>query len=127
MNRKYKDISLNFTPNPVTGDVSLVSDEKAISQSIRNIILTDKYEVPFNPNFGGNIRNLLFELISPFVTSDTRARIITAIENYEPRAEIVDVYVTETRTGDGIDITIAYRAKTSTENIIINFFLSRII
>lgn len=127
MTKKYRDFSLNFTPNPATGDVSLVSDENAITQSIKNIILTDKYEVPFKPNFGGNIRALLFELMSPFVTNDTRTRIISAIENYEPRAEIVDVFVTENRKGDGIDITIVYRARTSTENVVINFFLSRII
>ena len=65
---RYTDIDLNFTRNPITGDVSVRNDKEAVSGSIRNIILTMQGEKKFNPNFGGNVRKLLFEPIDPITT-----------------------------------------------------------
>ena len=126
MTKQYRDFSLNFYPNPVTGDVSTVSDEKSIAQSMRNIIMTDRYEVPFQPDFGGNIRNMLFELASPFTLDTIKSDIKTAIENYEPRVNIVDLSVNFSNKEDGVNINIVYRARTSTSNISVNFFLKRV-
>lgn len=126
MAKQYKDFSLSFYPHPVTGDVSTVSDEKSIAQSMRNIIMTDRYEVPFQPNFGGNIRNMLFELASPFALDSIKSDIKTAIENYEPRVNIVDLSVNFNNKEDGVNINIVYRARTSTSNISVNFFLKRV-
>lgn len=126
MTKKYRDFSLNFHPNPVTGDVSMVSDEKSIAQSMKNIIMTDRYEMPFQPKFGGNIRNLLFELTTPFALDSAKEDIKTAIENYEPRVDIIDLSVLPNFTEDGININIVYRARTSTSNVSVNFFLKRV-
>ena len=126
MTKKYRDFSLNFYPNPATGDVSVVSDERAIAQSMRNIIMTDRYEVPFQPKLGGNIRAMLFELATPFVLDSAKQDIKIAIENYEPRVTIIEVSVKSNQKEDGININIIYRAKISTANISVNYFLKRV-
>ena len=60
--RWYTDIDLNLTPHPSSKDLTLKYDKDAIKRSLRNIMLTNNYERPFRPNFGANLRGLLFEL-----------------------------------------------------------------
>ena len=40
--RVYKDLNLNFTRNPVTGDVTSVTDVNAVKRSIRNLLLMNQ-------------------------------------------------------------------------------------
>jgi hypothetical protein len=61
----YSDIDFTFTKKPVTKDVALSYNEKAVLRSIRNLLSTRKFERPFNPDLGSNLDALLFELISP--------------------------------------------------------------
>ena len=58
----WKDLDLLFRVHPVTGDVVTRTDVEAVKRSVRNIVLTNKYERPFKPNFGTSLRELLFEL-----------------------------------------------------------------
>lgn len=127
MSNRYKDFNIFFHPHPATGDVSVVSDEKAIAQAIKNLVLTDSFEIPFNSNMAGNIRGLLFELNDPFAVGDIKDNIRLVIENYEPRANIKDIRTKTSKDGYGIDVSIIYRAKTSTENITLQFYLDRVV
>ena len=40
----YADLDMNFTPHPITGDLTIKKDTDAIKQSIKNIMLTNYYE-----------------------------------------------------------------------------------
>ena len=55
----YRDLDLLFKAHPITGDVTTRSDVEAVKRSVKNIILTNNYERPFKPGFGGSIRDLL--------------------------------------------------------------------
>ena len=57
----YSDIDLRFTANPISGDVAKKYDVNAVKQSLRNLVLTQYYERPFQPNLGSPIYKLLFE------------------------------------------------------------------
>ena len=65
---RFVDIDLNFTRNPITGDVSTKKDAQAVLRSIKNIVNTMAGEKKFDPTFGGDVRRLLFEPISPTTT-----------------------------------------------------------
>ena len=56
--RIYKDLNLNFTANPVTGDVATITDVNAVKRSVRNLLLTNHYDRPFHPEIGSNISQL---------------------------------------------------------------------
>ena len=58
--RIYKDLNLNFSANPVTQDVTTVTDVISVKRSIRNLLLTNHYDRPFHPEIGSNIQHLLF-------------------------------------------------------------------
>lgn len=126
MSTQYQDFSLNFNRHPITGDISLVTDEMSVSQSIRNLILTDKYEVPFLPKQAGHIRGLLFELATPFTSMDASTRIKEVIHNYEPRATLLNVDVKLLSDNNSMRVTIVYRTKTSYDDVILEFYLDRI-
>ena len=89
--RVYKDLNLNFSANPVTGDVTTVTDVNAVKRSVRNLLLTNHYDRPFHPEIGSNIPHLLFENLNP-VTGNQLARTIEEmIGNFEPRARVENV------------------------------------
>ena len=89
----YKDISLYFTKNPVTGDVTEVTDVQDIKRSVRNLVLTNRFDHPFHPEIASHVRDLLFERFTPVTINLLRNRIETVLENYEPRVTLLDVEV----------------------------------
>ena len=89
----YKDLSLFFTPNPVSGDVTMVTDVQDIKRSVRNLVMTNRFEKPFHPEVASHVRDLLFEPFSPVTINLLRNRIETVLTNYEPRVTLTDVQV----------------------------------
>ena len=101
--RVYKDLNLNFGINPVTSDVTTVTDVNAVKRSVRNLLLTNHYDRPFHPEIGSNVQALLFENFGPITGNQLSRQIEEIISNYEPRArvETVECYpVPNTNTYD---------------------------
>ena len=96
----YTDIDLNITPHPSSGDLVLKKDKEAVKRSVRNIMLTNNYERPFKPNFGANLRGLLFELADDMTKFEIRKQIIEALEMLEPRVTIDEIYLQSTRNNE---------------------------
>ena len=61
VSQSFKDISMSFGKNPMTNDLIALKNANAIARSVRNIVLTIPGEKPFDPYFGSNVRNILFE------------------------------------------------------------------
>jgi len=93
ISRGYKDISLSFDPHPVTKDLPTLTNERAISRSVRNLVETNLTERFFNPFLGSNVRRSLFEFIDYGTASAIQDQIVTTIENFEPRVNNVRVEV----------------------------------
>lgn len=90
----YSDLRKDMLLNPVNNDVSRYTDEDAVKESIRNLILTSNGERLFNPSIGSSIRKMLFDnILYPETKTIIQDLIITAITNYEPRCEIIAVDV----------------------------------
>lgn len=124
---KFKDININFNPHPNTGDLSTVSNEKSIAQSLKILFYYNYYDVPFQSKLGSNLRAKLFDLISDVTSEVIRTEIKTLISNYEPRVELIDINVEVSNEKQGVNVELVYRARTSTEEIVVNYFLNRII
>ena len=89
--RVYKDLNLNFSINPVTSDVTTVTDVIAVKRSVRNLLLTNHYDRPFHPEIGSNIQNLLFQNFGPITGNQLSRAIEEMITNFEPRARVETV------------------------------------
>ena len=87
----YKDLNLYFTRNPVTSDVSMVTDVQDIKRAVRNIVLLNPGEKPFHPEIGTGVRGALFENFTPPILQAMRDRIEAVIRRYEPRVTVRSV------------------------------------
>ena len=87
----YKDLNLYFTRNPVTSDVSVVTDIQDIKRAVRNIVLLNPGEKPFHPEIGTGIRGALFENFTPPILQAMRDRIEAVVRRYEPRVTVQSV------------------------------------
>ena len=122
---RYKDLDIFFTPHPVTGDITVKTDTDAIRRSVRNIVLTNKYERPFKPNFGGSLRDMLFELDTMPKIRRVKERIVKTVETFEPRVNNVSEILEESQNTNTIRCTIFYNINNSVSNQRVEFTLTR--
>ena len=91
----YKDISLYFTKNPVTGDVTEVTDVQDIKRAVRNLVLTNRFDRPFHPEIASRVRESLFEMFTPVTINVIRNAITEILTIYEPRVFVTAVEVAD--------------------------------
>jgi phage baseplate assembly protein W len=121
----YSDIDFTFTKKPVTGDVALSYDDKAIIRSIRNLLSTKRYERLFDPLLGSNIDALLFENVSPITSSTLEREILNTIKNHEPRASVTDVTVNAIPDENKYQVTITFYIENATLPTTVTLLLER--
>ena len=91
----YKDISLYFTKNPVTGDVTEVTDVQDIKRAVRNLVLTNRFDRPFHPEIASRVRESLFEMFTPITVNVLRNAITEVLTLYEPRVTVTNIEVSD--------------------------------
>jgi phage baseplate assembly protein W len=123
--RISKDIDLTFTAKP-SGEIFKKQDAAAVKQAIKNLMLTNFGEKPFNPLFGANLRALLFELADPDTEYDIERAVINAIETYEPRASILNVTVKSNPDGNEAKVNIVFRLISTSEEVTFTTTLARL-
>lgn len=108
ISRAFKDISLSFQPHPVTGDLPILRNERAINKSVRNIVQTIPGEKMFDNDFGSDVRGQLFELVDFANASLIEEQIITSLNNYEPRIDNVRAEVLPLPDTNEFEVTVIY-------------------
>ena len=108
ISKGFKDISGSFQINPLNEDLIALKNETAIARSLRNLVLTEKGERPFAPNLGCGVNALLFENMDSITASVVRDEIINVIDTFEPRVELIDVFVVSDFDNNTLNITIQY-------------------
>jgi phage baseplate assembly protein W len=111
----FSDFSLNFLPHPNTGQITRKVNIDAVKFSIRNIVLTNKYERLRNPRFGGNVRRFLFELFRQTDIEELKDEIKFLIENYEPRAKVIEVNATPYEDQSALAVSIKFYVTMATD------------
>lgn len=128
INRKarfYRDIDLAFAVNPFTKDVYVKTNEEAVRTAIKNLVLTQNYERPFHPEIGSPIYGLLFEPFTPLIKNTLEKLISQVITNYEPRATLLGVTVTDDPDQNSLDVQIDFRINNIERPITVNVNLQR--
>ena len=122
----YSDFDINLNINPISNDVSRITNESAVRRSILNLLQTDFYERPFKPDIGSNMRKLLFELLTPITIELLQKSIYDVISNYEPRANLIDVICTPYEDNNAVDVTIVFSVINREQPITMQVTLDRI-
>ena len=108
ISRSFKDISLSFEPHPITKDLPVLMNERAIARSVRNLVETIPTERPFNPFLGSNVRSSLFEFVDYGTASNIKNQIETSVKNWEPRIDNLVVNVDPQPDNNAFDCTVIF-------------------
>ncbi len=106
--RAFKDISLSFSPHPVTKDLPVLTNERAIVRSVRNLVETIPTERFFNSLIGADIRGSLFENFTISTVSLIEDQIRTTVANFEPRVENLTIEVDGQPDNHSIDVNVIF-------------------
>ena len=124
--RQYKDLDLNFLIHPVRKDINKHKDEMAVINSIKNLMMTNHYERPFQPDLGSNVRRLLFENLDKITAISMDREIRQVVQNYEPRAQIKTLDILPDVDNNGFSVRMEFYIMNMTDPVTINFFLERV-
>ena len=106
--RSFRDIDLDFARNAVTNDVNVVEDITAVKRAVKNLVQTNFYERPFQPELGCGIRELLFENFTPMTKVFLERKIEEVLINYEPRVDLQSVQVDDDQDGNRLVVDIYF-------------------
>lgn len=121
----YKDIDLSFAKKS-DGDVFKKTDAAAVKQSIKNILMTNKTEKPFDPYFGGGLNAYLFSLSTEVDEDDIKDTVYNAIYNSEKRAIVKEVNVEVSPDSHELRISVVFQVISTEEEDTLNISLTRL-
>jgi len=109
VSRNFKDLANSFRRNPVTKDLIVLSNEQAIKQAMKNLVLTAPGEKLFQPDVGSKVYQLLFEPLDPFTVDTLKDEIVDTLRNFEPRINVISVEITANDDFHDLRVDVEYR------------------
>jgi len=124
--RRFQDLDLNFKIHPVRKDINKHVGALAVINSVKNLVSTKHYEVPFQPDIGSNIHRLLFEPLDAVTATLLERELTEVINNFEPRASVQSVNINLDYDNNRYNVQMVFEIVNSTNPITIKFFLDRV-
>ena len=109
--KPHRDLDLSLKIHPIRKDIIPLKDDAAIKNAIKNLLITNFYERPFQDDLGANLRGLLFEPADVFTNIELRDQIGTVIEKYEPRASVNSIDITDNVNTNSYTIEVFFNIK----------------
>ena len=109
--RAFKDISLSFSPHPITKDLPVLINERAIVRSVRNLVETIPTERFFQPNLGTEIRDTLFENFSRQTVNVIEDQVRDTVRAFEPRVGDVGVEVLAFPDNNSFEVKVLFEIR----------------
>ena len=122
----YSDFLSSFAKTPIGNQLAKVTNERSINQSLKNIILTDLGERLFQPNFGSNVRSLLFDNNLESNLTAIEFYISNSINLSEPRVNLIEVNLQIGNNDNEVVINIVYNTINNPETIVFEYILKRV-
>ena len=114
-NRTYKDMAYSMFANPMSGDLGNKTGAAAVKGAIVSILKTNFNERLFAPEFGSNIRGLLFEQMNPITEQRMVKEVESAVARHEPRAEVLGVSVKAQEEQNRYEISVLFNVASEAE------------
>jgi phage baseplate assembly protein W len=122
---QFSDLSITMTAHPVTGNVSVRKNADAVVAALKNLILTNRFERPYNPLFGADIGNRLFENYDLIEQVNIEEDIKTAIRNFEPRVKVSEVVVIAAHDSNTVRINIEFYVVNESQPLTVGLQIER--
>jgi len=122
---QFSDLGITMTAHPVTGNVVTKKNAEAVIGALKNLILTNRFERPYDPLFGADIRSRLFENFDPIEQVNIEEDIKSAIKNFEPRVKINEVRVVASPNSNRVQIGISFYVSNEAQPITVGLEIER--
>ena len=122
----HRDLDLKLGIHPIRKDLNVLKDDNAIKNAIRNLLVTNANERPFQPFLGANLRGLLFEPADALTKIALRENILEVIKNHEPRVEVLDIDIKDLADQNAYRILLKMRIKEFDNNDTVEIVLRRL-
>jgi phage baseplate assembly protein W len=125
-NGRFININYPFKDSPKGFFLDLNSDvNRAIKADLMHLILTRKGQRLYNPDFGTDLLQFIFEPNNDDTLEGIKTEITTVVKKYLPNLSITEISVTQSSESEyaavvRIDYTITDDVFTSTDFVIIN-------
>lgn len=126
-NKEYVDIDLSFAAKGA-GDVYKKNSVSSVTQSLKNLLMTNRTEKPFSPYFGANLNSYLFELLDQGTVNEMQNAIVQNIEVFEPRInpDTLQVIPETDINGNSVTLTIIFNIVNSSKTVEFTTRLNRL-
>ncbi len=126
-NKEYVDIDLSFAAKGA-GDVYKKNAVSSVTQSLKNLLMTNRTEKPFSPYFGANLNSYLFELLDQGTVNEMQNAIVQNIEVFEPRInpDTLQVIPEADINGNSVTLTIIFNIVNSSKTVEFTTRLNRL-
>ena len=110
-NKGFRDLDLSLKIHPIRKDIIPLKDDIAIKNAVRNLLVSNFFERPFQPSLGANLRGLLFEPADNITKIDMRQGISDVITKHEPRVELQKIIINDLPDQNSYNIIVLFRIK----------------
>ena len=121
----YSDFYTNFNVHPQNKRLVKHTNEEAVKRSVRNLLLTEKYDRLFQPEVGSRINSLLFENMSEIIVDELKNAIKETLDRYEPRIRVIDIIIQANESRHAYDVYIYFEVINSVNPVTLNITLYR--
>ena len=124
--KSWSDLDLSLIKHAITKDIVPLKDDRAIKNAVKNLMLTNFYERPFQPEMGANLLGLLFEPADFITVVELRDGIEDVLSFYEPRIKVTKVDVIDNAQNNYWDVNVHFKIKEFNESTAVNVVLKRL-
>jgi phage baseplate assembly protein W len=111
----FSDLDMDMTIDPLTEDVSAITGENVVRQSLKNLLQFRRYEKPFHPEIDSGIMDLLFEPATPITVIQMKRKITELIQTYERRVRAVNVEIIDIPDENSYRIDVQFQVQNRVE------------
>ena len=109
--KPWRDLDLSLKIHPIRKDIIPLKDDAAIKNAVKNLLVSNFYERPFQNDLGANLSGLLFEPAGVITEIQIRDNIRNVLDKYEPRIKVNNIAITDLSEKNSYRITVNFLIK----------------
>ena len=122
----HRDLDLSLKIHPIRKDLNVLRDDNAVKNAIKNLLITNAFERPFQPQLGANLRGLLFEPADAITKIAIKENIKNVIKDYEPRVRLLSIAINDLSDQNAYRLTVKFLIKENDTQDSVEILLRRL-
>ena len=122
----HRDLDLSLKKHPIRKDINVLKDDNAIKNAVKNLLITNAFERPFQPQLGANLRGLLFEPADAITRIAIKENVKRVLKDHEPRIRVLGIGINDLSDQNAYRLTVKFLIKENDTDETVEIFLRRL-